>query len=164
MVKFIFIFIKQGIFSLFFYFFVPQNSAHNHPIPVQPSIQLAIRTSIISCLFFDVWRAIHAGAKITKISIAVAIRYFINNKKFIFVFIFIWGEIVFNIPPIFFIYHILLNCQVLLLYVVVGYILPFYRYETLNLFLFVQHLLQLLNLQWLYLRFRHCDVKLLHHI
>lgn len=63
-----------------FYFFVAQNKATNHAIPVQPNVQLAKRTRVISVLSFLVWRAIHAGVNIIVAIIAIAAAYFIPSK------------------------------------------------------------------------------------
>ena len=63
-----------------FYFLADQNNDHNHPIPVQPKIQLARRTRIISCLFLLVWRASHAGVKMIVKTIMMATAYLMTNK------------------------------------------------------------------------------------
>ena len=63
-----------------FYFFADQNNDHSHPMPVQPNIQLARRTKIMSCLLLPVWRASHAGANTIAIKIIIAIAYFITSK------------------------------------------------------------------------------------
>ena len=63
-----------------FYFIADQNNDHSHPIIVQPKIQLANRTRIISCLFFPVCRASHAGASTMTVTMQNASAYLIINK------------------------------------------------------------------------------------
>lgn len=72
--------INMPILFIMFYFLVAQNNATNHAMPVQPNVQLAKRTRVMSVLSFLVWRAIHAGANIIAATIAIAAAYFIPSK------------------------------------------------------------------------------------
>lgn len=107
----------------FFYFFTDQNKDHNQPIPVQPNIQLANRTRIISCLLLPVWRANQAGARTMTNTIAIAIMYLAVSKILI-------EPIIWSILFIWIIYHILRCCQVLLQFLTTDYISPYGLYET----------------------------------
>ncbi len=101
-----------------FYFLEDQNNDHSQVIPVQQRTQLARRTKTISYLSFFVCLASHAGVNMIAMTIIIASKYFINSK--------ILKEVVI----ISFIYRILRYCQVLLRFVITGYILPYDLYET----------------------------------
>ena len=63
-----------------FYFLTDQYRAHSQPTPDHKNSQDPRRTKIMSCLFFLVWRANHAGAQIIISKRYMQIAYFATNK------------------------------------------------------------------------------------
>lgn len=64
------------------YFLLPRINDHSHPITVQPSNQLPMRTMTVSVLSFLVCAAIHAGARIIIAIKMMAMIYFKMTIKF----------------------------------------------------------------------------------
>lgn len=145
------------------YFLLAQNSDHSQPMPVQLNTQLARRTRIISCLFFAVWRAIHAGANKTMTTNAIEIAYFAIIKIWCVVIIFVQINGGANAPPYShfaqIIYHTLPICPVLLLCATTGCILPCGRCATWNRSLSGPRWSPRPGRQSWCLRFRHCGAK-----